>query len=284
MIYDELVLEVEKLGYGDTIESESTLIDTLNIALKELYFYIPVINTAKIYARGYKPVGFYKEILYNGNAPVTINTDGKCFTMRVMGKGNYTIDNGTTVQAYQFDTGKESKIISGFISHGGYIRFWGGFSFTVYNLAIYDDLISNEVEDIPDGSGKVVYDVRKICSDFLAFASSPTDINGNAIENCLLRDGKIKIDSDFSVEITVTYRRTPKRIIGIKATDEKREFIDINEEYVPLLVNLTWYHYLYNTNYTKAMFYKEKFDNLLALLNENLKVYDTVYVDVNGWA
>lgn len=283
MIYDELVENIKAYANGELIGKE-TLLYHVNRALYDLYLYLPVTKSMRLYARGFKPTTYYKEIVYKGNSPVTINLNGKAFTMHVLGMGNYTIKDGESLNAHQFDTNSEAQIIRGFINSGGYIRFWGGCSFTVYNFAIYDDIASFNIEDIPDGSGITVFDMRKLCNNFLSFTSLPTDGYGQTIENCRLIDGRIELDSDYTGEINITYRRTPTEIIGIEKTEDYEEVIDINAEYIPLLINLFWYHYWYDSNETEAGLYKAKFDKLLSLHKEDRKVYDRKYVDVNGWA
>ena len=284
MIYDELMQEVEGYGCGDVIETKSLMVYHANTALIDLYHYIPATKTLKFYSRGYKPVIYHREIIYDGSAPITIYTTGKSYTMHVMGKGNYTIMDGGILKAFQFDTGKETQIIRGFLSEGGYIRFWGGFSFSIYNLAIYNDLLSTELDDIPDGTGKVIYDMRKICTDFLAFTSMPTDADGKVIESCKMFDGRIEIDSDYIGEVNVKYRRRPTKIMGIEKDEYDEEVIDVQDEHIPMLIYLIWYHYWSNIDSARANQYKEKFDNLLSLYNENRMTYDRSYIDVNGWA
>ena len=284
MNFDELVEEVERYGCSQTIEPKQTLIYAANRALSDLHYYLPITKSLRFYARGFKPIIHYKEILYNGANPIFINTRGKCYTMQLMGKGHYTIMDGDTAKVFQFDTGNETQRICGFITHGGYIKFWGGFSYTVYNFAIYDDVLSPMPEDIPDGSGRIIYDMRKICPDFLSFISPPTDADGNVIENCRYFDGKIELDSDFSGELNIKYRRLPTKIVGIEKVGDEEEVIDVCREYIPMLIYLIWYHYLSNSDDDRAKLYKSRFDNLLALYKENNNTYDKTYIDVNGWA
>ena len=285
MLYEEFVKEVERYGCGDIIDTKEMLLICANQAMYDLYNYIPSVKTLKLYARGYKPIVYYREIAYDGSSPLVIPTSGKAYSMRVMGRGNYTISDGTMVNVYSFDTGRETRLIQGFISDGGYIKFWGGFSFTVFNFAIYDDLLSPEIEDIPDGSEKTIYDMRRLCSDFLAFSSVPTDAEGKAIENCRICDGKLETDSDYIGEINIKYRRLPARIMGIEKTEENDgETIDISDELLPLLIYLIWYNHWLGSDEGRAKHYKTKFDNLLSLYNDNIMTYDKRYIDVNGWA
>ena len=286
MTYEELVSEVENYGCGDVIDTKKALLFNANRALSDLYFHIPVIKCLKFYSRGYKPIIYHREIVYDGSSPITIYTTGKSYTMHVMGRGNYTVKDGSMINAYQFDTGRETKIIRGFISDGGYIRFWGGFSFTIYNLAIYNDIFSPEVEDIPDGTGKIVYDMRRICPDFLSFSTLPTDADGKVIKGCRIFDGRIEVDSDYIGEVNVNYRRIPKKILGIEKEDidDPDEIIDVSEEHIPMFMYLIWYHYWCGTDDTRMKHYKDKFTDLLSIYNNNLMTNDRSYVDVNGWA
>lgn len=276
---------VAEYGDGDEAQDKARLIYTSNRALNDVYYHLPVTRNVQFYARPYKPITYHKEIHYNGKGPLTFYTQGKSYSMKVMGKGNYSILDGGIQNAYEFDTGRETKLIRGFISKGGFIRFWGGFSYTVFDFSIYDDIASAQIEDIPDGASRAIYDLRKICGDFLSFSSAPTDRYGRAIENCTLRDGRLEMDSDYSGEINLTYNRLPAQILGVTMEEDLREeTIDITEEYVPLFIYLIWYHHWCNTDETKAALYKKKFEDLLDLIKERQRVFNSSYVDVNGWA
>lgn len=284
MTLEELIIQAERFGGCVVIENRDLLISSANRALRELYLTIPVTKTVRFNARGHRPTTYYKEIVCGSGQSITIPIRGKAFSMRVMGNGNYTLNDNGSMTVSQFETGSETKLIRRFLSGDGSIRFWGSFTFTIYDLSLYDDIYGPEISDIPDGSPTTVYDIRAIYGDFLAFTTPPTDRYGSVIENCRLHDGLLEIDSGFSGEIVLTYRRMPLMIDGQYVTSDPYEIIDINDEYTHLLIYLTWYHYLSIDDEAKAGIYKKKFDDMVSALNENYRIIDSSYVNVNGWA
>lgn len=284
MTLEDLIIEVDRFGSGDTIGNRATMISTINRALTELYLNIPITKTIRFNVRGHKPVTYYKEIICKTGQSIVIPMHGKAYSMRVMGRGNYTVNDGGTMNAFQFDTGNETRVMRGFIGKGGSIRLWGSFTFVVYDLSIYDEVYSNEVESIPEGSPITVYNIKELYTDFLSFVSPVTDRFGNIIDNCKLYDGLLEIDSSYSGQIILVYRRLPTLICGEEESLDSMVTVDISDDYVNLLVYLIWYHYWYNIDEAKAKIYRERFDAMVKLVSESISNIDRKYINENGWA
>ena len=276
--------EIEWAGGGATIEDRYVLISTANRALRELYMKFPVTKTVKLNVRGHRPSTYYKEIVCKSDQSIIIPIKGKAYSMRVVGKGNYTIWDNGGMSAFQFDTGNDTKIIRGFLEKGEKIRFWGGFTFVVYDLSVYDEMYSPEVDSIPDGSPITVYNIKEMYGDFLSFACPPTDRFGYVIDNCRVYDGSMEIDSGYSGEILITYNRLPSRILGDNPGMEEYEIIDVSDEYTNLLVYLVWYNYWYDIDYSKAEVYKDRIDDISNIIYRNKRCFDRTYINENGWA
>ena len=268
------------------IASTETLTHAVNGAMRELYSRIPVTKTVRFSLIGHKPCAYYKEIICKSNQSITIPVNGLAYSFRVVGQGNYIVKDSVTTDAYQFDTGRESQLMRGYLNSEGTIRFWSGFTFVIYDLSIYDEAYSPEVEAIPDGSPITVLDMREMYGDFLAFISPPTDRFGKNIDCCRLSDGRIEIDSSFSVEIHLTYRRLPSLIVYLENTEDitLATRVDVSDEYIQPLLYLTWYHYWYNQDELKAKIYKDRFEGIIKDITDSQRTVDNDYVNEDGWA
>lgn len=284
MTIQDMITEVELLGGGEIIEDRSLLLSLANRALRELYSSIPITRTVVFNARGRRPAVYYNEILCNAGNRINIPLVGKAYSMRLCGKGYYSIVDGDSTKVIQFDTGLDTTVVRGFISEGGTVSFWGSFTFVVYDFSLYDEIYSSSPDSIPDGKATSTYDIREIYSDFLAFISPPRDRYGKTIDQARLHDGILEIDSSFSGEIILTYRRMPTEIYGAVVENDAVEVIDLLEEYKYMFIYLFWYHYWYNTDEAKAKIYKDRFDELRLKDEGYRRSIDSAYVDVNGWA
>ena len=286
MTFEEFITELHGIGNGDVISSNATLTHALNGALRELYSRMPITKTVRFSLRGHNPCAYYKEIICKSNQSITIPVNGMAYSFRVMGQGNYIVKDSIATIAYQFDTGNESQLMRGYMNDAGTIRFWGGFTFVIYDLSIYDEIYSPEVEAFPDGSPITILDMRELYGDFLAFISPPTDRFGKTLECCRLHDGRIEIDSSFSGEIHLTYRRLPKLITYLSETEgiTLAETVDVSDEYLQLLLYLTWYHYWYNQDDVRAKIYKDRFESMVKDITDSQRIVDNIYVNENGWA
>ena len=285
MILEDLIKEVEIHGGGDVIDDNYTITSLINRALRELYISVPVTKSVRFNIIGHKPVACFKEIVCKSGQSITIPLDGKAYSMRVMGSGNYMImQDDRPLSASQFDTGNETRLVRGFLTGKGSIEFWGSFTFHVYDLSIFDEVYSPEVDSIPDGSPIATYDIRAMYNDFHAFVSPPTDRFGKAIKGCRLYDGRLEVSSDFSGEVLLTYRRRPSPVSYYEDNIDPAEEVDVNEEYITPLVYLIWYLYWYNTDENKAKIYKDRYESLLATVKSSQLNLDNNYLNENGWA
>ena len=284
MTITELGKEIKFLGFdSEAVINKQQLISAANRALRELYNQRTITRTVKFSARGLVPTSYHEEIICKNGNEVILPLVGRCYSMRVCGKGFYAVHDGANISANQFETGLETKLVRGFISFGGYIRFWGSFSFSIYDFSVYDEFFSPRVEDIPDCVAASEYDIREMYGDFMAFVSPATDRYGNIIEGARLHDGRLQISSKFRGEVHLTYRRLPDVIIE---EEEKYETdIDIPDEYLYVFPLLVASYIWLDTDSTKANYYKSRYDETLSIIDStSYEEIDTAYVDTNGWA
>lgn len=286
MTLTELGNEVKLLGFNsEEAIDRNLLISSANRALRELFTHRMITKTVKFSARGLVPKIYHSEIICKNGDPITIPIAGKSYSMRLCGKGYYSITSGKNTISNQFDTGPESKLVRGFIPSAGNIKFWGSFSFSVYDFSIYDESFSPLVTDIPDCVPTTEYDIREIYGDFMAFVSPARDRYGNIIEECTLHDGRLQISSKYRGEVHLTYRRLPAIIKEKKAEEEEEADIDLPSEYLYLFPLLVASYYWLDSDSSKANYYKNRYEERLSILDSCCyEELDTSYIDTNGWA
>jgi hypothetical protein len=280
---EEFLKDLETFGFDEFINEREQIISSANRALRELYLSIPITKTITYHINAFKPITYYKKIVCKPGDIIVLPLVGKAFSMRVSGFGNYLVNDGTPMIG-QYDSRNGITILSGFINGNATIKFWGSFTSIIYDLASFDDLFSTEKSGIPNGSPIQYHDIKSMYDDFISFASHPTDKYGKVLENCRVREGILEVDSNFSGEVLITYRRLPTSIYGVDTNNDSKEIIDVSREHEQLLVYLTLYYYWHGSDETKTRIYREKCDHILELLSTNSRYIDKQYVDVNRWA
>lgn len=279
MTYSELIDEVTLLT-GAPIQKYDLMLSSTNRALKDLYTRVSVEKTVRLAAHGLKPTAHYKKISCIAGVQTVIKMKGAAFSMRVHGSGQYRLENNDASEVVRINSPNETKLIRGFIDKEATLTLWSGLSFSVYNLSVYDRAFSSEVKDIPEYGQTMVYDLRSMYGDFMSFVSPPKDVDGNLLDVCELRDGKAIINTDYSGEIVLTYRRMPEELI-----DDDSQILDIPNEYLHLFPLLVTYYMLCTTDIVTASKCKDIFDECIQRMTvDNYTRIEHRYHDVVGWA
>ena len=279
MTLEQLKNEVTLLGFDDTVDTDAHILTSANRALRHIFNQRIITKTTRLFARR-AAMSYYKSSLHCSNGKsTTLPANGKAYSMRLCGSGKYTITDGSVVTVKQFESGAESILVRGFLTWGGTIEFWGGFSFTVYDYSIYSEIFSNLSKDIPEGGNIIVFNLREMYGDFMAFISPATDNFGNPIPDCILRNGCVELGGSYKGEFLLTYRRLPSVIV------EDTKQIDIPNEYLHLFPLLVASYVWLDTDPDKAAYYKERYDEMMSLIrSENYQSIDTKYKCEDGWA
>lgn len=280
MNYEKLRQDINFLA-GETIENASILLNASNRALRDIYHSIKVVKTERVAARGMRPITYFREVNCHNGQEITLPANGLAYSMRIHGSGRVMITDGEDSKVIRVDSPYGTQVLKGRIYRGtGSITFWGSFSFYIYDYAIYDDLISEKEEEVPECGPTVVFDIRELFGDFMSFISPALDREGKPIKNCRLHDGKLEVDAEYKGEIMITYRRLPRQIVGSEG-----EAIDLPEEYSNLLSLLAAHYALINSNEPKAKYFKSLYDDGIELVTKSS--YDDLeykYPLTNSWA
>lgn len=283
MTINDLLIDLRIVGESEGFSDRNKFIYSINRALRRLYADQKIEKTVRLATRRPEPISYYKEIHSPDGSEIEIPLVGKAYSMRIHGDCSYMITDGSVVTIRTVESKNEAAVVKGFIAYGGKISFFGSFAYTVYDLAVYDEIYSEKVKDIPEYSSKKIFDLRNIYGDFMSFTSPATDLSGKPLSFCRLYDGKVEVDADYTGEISISYRCLPVEIS--LAEDENTTEIEVPREYTHLLVILVAYYYLLFSGNNKAdKFLNQYTDAKKSLVTESYQQIDAKYMDTNSWA
>ena len=285
MTYTELKNEVAILT-GNPDVSTSIILGYANRALRDIFFDINVEGKIRVATHGSKPSTYIKEIHCPTGKEVVLPLNGRAFSMRFYGVGQYMLDVNGKQTTTRVISPYQATTVKHFVGPNTTLTVWGGISFSIFDYAVYNTIYSTNAEDIPEYGDMVSFDLRHICRDFLSFLYPATDSSGNEIPNCHLSDGKILIDPEYSGEILLTYRRLPRVIEGIESEyEDENEVIDIPEEYSSLLPLLVAYYLTPIEEEAQKNCFKTLYDDgIKSIADIGYRKLDLRYTDTNGWA
>lgn len=280
MTYEELIKQVSLLGSIELDTASLPLLSSTNLALMELYSDRVIPKTVRMIARGVKPIVYHRQINCVNGSPFQIEISGNCYSFRIHGSCQLLTISGGHSTLTNISTGNETKTFKAIAAVGTSLRFFGTYTFSIYDFSVYEEMFSDDPEDIPEPGGATTYSVRELYGDFMSFLSPAKDGSGKRIEGCTLRDGLAELTSEYNGEIVITYRRLPTLATG--ALGEK---LDVPDEYTHLFPLLVASYLLLDGDEALAKYYKSHYDSLIEKLERgSYPVIDTAYENLNGWA
>ncbi len=280
MTFSELTSAATLLGFNDTLFPDSILVNSVNLALTELYTTRPVYRTVRFAAGGLTPLLYCKEINVTPGQRIEYTAEGSSYSVRIHGTCNFLVKHGEQMDLFNVETGQEAKLFKGVIYPGSTLSFWSSYAFSIFDLSIYDRVYSGDAEDVPDGGHTTSFDLRRLYGDFMSFTSPATDTFGVPLKNCRLIDGKIEIDSTYAGEIVITYRRLPEMCIG-----EAEEGIDLPKEYESVFPLLVASYLWLGNEVEKAKHYRSIYEDLIGKMGSGgYAAINSFYEITDGWA
>jgi hypothetical protein len=278
MTLNELKNDVAKLGFESYIEDEDCFIASVNRALSLIYVDRPVSKTALISIRGPRATFTREFIEHHSGESITVSLSGKAVSFRTTGHGTCILRDKTGAAEITLDA--DNQPVKRFFYGNASVTFLGDYYFTVNNLAVFDDVVSNRLTEIPEYTPFKEIRPEDYCTDFRAFSSHPRDNTGKIVDSVRLIDGKIIVPYNYRKDLYLTYYRSPKRLDASSMDAE----IDISEECLPMLPLLTASFMWLDDDTAKAQYYMTLYRDMVA----NVKRYSTNKIDteyrVNGWA
>lgn len=281
MTLSDLESELATLGNGYELPTEEEIVMSVNRALRRLYTDRIITKDVRIAVRRLDPILYRKEIKCKPGDHIELPLDGASYIMRIHGNGKFRVTDGTTSSTYSVDSPNEAKLFRGFITYGGKITFWGSYSFTIYDFAVYPEVFSPRIDDIPEYNAKRIFDLRHTYGDFASFISHAVDKNGKAVRGCVLKEGRLEIDPDVEGEIMLSYRRMPRYVAAVEMIQE----IDVPNEYLRLFTLLVAAYLWRSAEESLGSYYEKMYtEGLESTRRLEYDRLDNTYVDTNGWA
>ncbi len=276
MTLKELKNHVLSLGYETEFESEQIFKDALSRAIYTIFTERAHYKTAVVKQRERLPVFYQKNLFYKGTAE-HLQVNAKAYSFTTDGIGQYTVKDLSGEKTFSFEG--LGKLHRGFIIGGGEIIFGGDYSYTVFDIALYDEIFSDKVSDILPYGEKRVYEMDSLVNDFLAFSGRVFDSNGKAVEGAKLSERKIYLPFGFTGTAYITYKCSPQ--IDFSKTDAP---LPVSEECAHLLPLLTAAYVWLDDDAQKAANYMTLYrEGMASVKINNRPSVDPDYTDVIGW-
>lgn len=278
MTYNDLCAEVCALGFEPEIESEDRLLFATRRAMNIIFTERPLYKTLTLSKPKMIPSLKIECIEHSGGVTDTVSASAKAYSFITCGSGSYTVTDSFEKRTYFFNANE--KLHRGFLRGDGKIEFTGDYFYTVYNIALFDELYGQNEKDIPLLDGFYEYDVKEYTNDFLSYVSMPEDENGHPITGASVSGNIISIPTEYCGRVLLKYKSAPTLIQGHE--NENLILPDGCEYLLPLLVAA--YVWL-DDDTDKAEYYMMLYrDGMAAVKAYNRVGVDTAYIVKDRWA
>lgn len=279
MTLKDLHSEIKSLVFDDYMALDERVLASASRALQAVYNSRKITAERKFYVKNSLPKTKISEFRHKGGGGESLPLSGKAFSMRLYGVGGILVSGPDGEVEKDFDC--NGDYYKGFISGDTTMTFLGSMSYAVCDIVTFEETFSNNINDIPNGDGFTVIDLRKALPDFLTLEYMPTDSSGKAISGSVVYDGKIKIPDSFSGEISVVYRKRPIPP-SLDAPDAE---IDIPAEYEALLPPYCASCLLLDDEPDMADLYREEYEKMLSVISRGFTYsIEQNKIETNGWA
>ena len=300
MKVSELYNAVALLGFEHDIDEEETFYPALNTALHDIFRIVPRVKRAVL--AHYPPTNLVADTgktLYGGEVLSYSAEGAKSYYIEISGKGTITLIGHTDDSEASFgensgalwDNPYAYSVKRGFIKNiKGKFPGVAGIKITAETvcrikcIALYSELQSANVEDIPAPSPYVKYNLVRFVEDFAKLHTPPVWINGE--ERSTVRDYIVEDDTSLSLPRAqggdVELQYIPK-IHEYTVNDGKRE-LDVPDDYITALKLLIASYVWLDDNASRAQYYKGLYNEEIALIAAKHRDLNPVrYESINNW-
>lgn len=298
MTVSELFSATAQLGFETSLDSEDAFFFAANRGLLHLAALRPVtkiclVNHAplenKLGSRLFERITKYDTLSFESDHV-------RSFYFEADGNGRALLeekiaDEWTTIGHVDLSsTGRVFRSYRGFIKKDGAftdapvrLRFIGDYVYNVKNVALYEHLFSDSVDDIPAFDEYSKYDISALVPDFLSLAAPPVkedvryDVEGGRVLLLPYEKGGV---------YSISYLHKPEKItrnedVDISEDDTK---IDLDEELSALLPLLTAAYVWADDEPEKAEYYLAMYRERSAEIERRARNAAPVrFISVNGW-
>jgi hypothetical protein len=304
MTVSELYLSVAQLGFETSLEDESSFINTANRALLQVNALRPA---AKSYFLNHysldnviENVSTNKTMKISGSDTIFTASRAKAYYFEAKGFGEYYIemlqdDDWKLIGEGAINSTTSFTQLRGFIKKDGSfydgrvrIRFYSECILFIRNIAIYEEIYSKSVDDIPQYGSTVRYDMRVLVDDFMSFKDPP--ITNDESFARLNQNYDIESESililpyDKKGNYKINYNRMPKLLKYNGGASSDTTVIDLDEDLAMLLPTLIASYIWVDDEPEKATHYLSLYNSLAAFIVSTRKnSAPTHFIDETGW-
>ena len=289
----ELYNAVALLGFENEIDEEDTFYPALNTALHDIFRMVPIKRRALL--AHYPPDTLLvdtEKTLYSGGV-LSFKAEGaKAYYIEISGKGVITFadESGKGINGVpdvDFEKIYGYRIIKGFCrkSDGGFpselcITINAKTLCKVKAIAIYGDMASDSVDDIPAPDKYTVYNLERIIPDLSMLSARPKWEGGDTLKDFFLEGNMLSVPREYKGDIELTY--TPK--IESYTVNDKDKDIELPDEYMGALKLLIASYVWLDDNASRAQYYKGLYNEEIALISAKHRDLNPIkYESVNNW-
>ena len=278
MTLNELQKEVAALGFEGEVAMDELFIGAVNRSLKQIYIERAKERTMSLNCQRPSYQILSGKFTHSGNSSEVYNGKCRAFSFRSYGKGEMILKDGFGERKYTFDG--QNVLTRDFIKGEATLTFLGDFCYTVYNLALYSEIVSDKLTDIIDSFSGYEFNGREYDENFLAFTSYPRDEMGYVIMNATIDGEHLKISADYRGIAKITYKYTPPKL----TLDDGERTVDVPKECEHLLPLLVASYVWLDDDGAKSQYYLNLFrDGMGAVKYYNRESIANEY-HTNGWA
>lgn len=282
----ELYNAVALLGFENDIDEEATFFPALNTALHDVLRLMP--QKKRAFLAHYPPTALATEsdkILYSGGA-LSYNAEGaRAFYIEVSGKGEVIFTNSlgnAVTPKTTWDNPYGYRVIRCFLNDIKKIEVKAETMCKVRRMALYDELTSSSIDDIPGPSEYISYDLGRVFDDFGKLYEQPKiteDGEKKTLSDYTVDGNVLSLPRDAAGDIEIVYTTAIPRY-----TADSKDDICVPDDCIGALKLLIASYVWLDDDADLAQYYKSLYNEEIALIAAKHRDLNPVkYESVNNW-
>lgn len=240
--------------------------------------FTPIARSEELIIEGSDAKAFYFEADGNGQCIAEVFIDGEW----QMANDTIMLASNRTFKAYRGFFKHENEFVNGNMR----LRFIGNYMYSVRNIALYRDIFSDNVNDIPAYEAFTRYDISQLTTDFLGLCTPPIYED----------EGFAPLMSGYDVEdervvllpygaggcYTVRYKHKPTAIADASPSTNN-QVLDIAEDLAALMPNLIAAYMLTEDDMDRAKYHLALYQQQAAVIAAEARNTAPGKITNNGW-
>ena len=278
MTYKELCDEICALGFETELDDGDRVLCAVRRAVMTVYTEIPMYGRLVFYKSANLPKEKIPDFCHVSGKEETIPFLARAYSFRTCGTGGYKIREGSSETSFNFSG--TCELHRGFLHGAGEIEFFGDYSYTVFDIALYDEIYADTPESIPDGDPITEIDLSVLREDFLMPASELLYTDGGTVKGASIVGSRVRMPSELSGKFVIHYKKAPPVI-----ERNPDGLIALPDGCTHLCALLAASYVWLDDDSEKAYYYMNLYKDALASVKRTSRHgFDSSYKDVTGWA